>query len=73
MATKEIISIREKIGTPIYPKPRYNVPECLVLLDEGRKTFYAKVKTGRYRLTKDGTRSYMTHAQLLDAAQGDAA
>ena len=73
MATKEVLTIREKIGNPIYPKPRYNINECLVLLDEGRKTFYTKVKTGRYRLTKDGARSYMTHDQLLDAALGDTA
>ncbi len=70
---KEITALRAKIGTPIYPKPRYNVSECLILLDETRKTFYAKVKKGRYQLTKDGSRSYMTHDSLLDAAQGDRA
>ncbi len=68
---KEIAALREKIGAPIYPKPRYNVPECLILLDETRKTFYSKVKSGRYQLTKDGSRSYLTHERLLDAAKGD--
>ena len=55
----------------IFPKPRYSVAECLILLGESRKTFYAKVKSGRYTLTKDGSRSYLTHAALLDAAEGD--
>lgn len=54
-----------------YPKPRYSVDQCLVLLGESRKRFYAKVATGRYSITKDGRRSYMTHEQLLDAAEGD--
>lgn len=68
---KEITALREKLGAPIYPKPRYNVSECLILLDETRKTFYAKVKSSRYQITKDGSRTYMTHEQLLDAAKGD--
>lgn len=68
---KEVSALRKKLGAPIYPKPRYNVSECLILLDETRKTFYAKVKSGRYRLTKDGSRSYMTHDELLRAAEGD--
>jgi len=55
----------------IFPKPRYAVEECLVLLGESRKRFYEKVNTGRYTLTKDGRRSYMTHENLLDAATGD--
>lgn len=55
----------------MYPKPRYSVPECLILLSESRKRFYAKVKAGRYRLTKDGSRSYMLHDDLLRAAEGD--
>ena len=55
----------------IYPKPRYTVPECLALLGESRKRFYAKVKAGRYQITKDGRRSYMLHDELLRAAQGD--
>ena len=55
----------------IYPKPRYSVSECLVLLAESRKRFYAKVRTGRYKLTKDGSRSYMLHENLIDAAKGD--
>ena len=63
--------LRERYGDPIYPKPRYSVPDCLILLGESRKTFYSKVKSGRYLLTKDGSRSYMTHAALLDAAEGD--
>ena len=54
-----------------YPKPRYSVNECLALLDESRKRFYDKVASGRYRLTKDGGRSYLLHADLLDAAEGD--
>ena len=54
-----------------YPKPRYSIKECLSLLGESRKRFYSKVKSSRYQLTKDGRRSYMTHEQLLDAAQGD--
>ena len=68
---KEIRDLREKYGDPIYPKPRYAIRECLILLDETRKTFYKKVKSGRYSITKDGSRSYMTHAQLLDAAEGN--
>lgn len=61
-----------QINTEIlYPKPRYPVPECLVLLGESRDRYYAKVRSGRYNVTKDGRRTYMTHAQLLDAAQGD--
>ena len=68
---KEVQALREKLGAPIYPKPRYNNCECLILLDETRKTFYGKVKSGRYVLTKDGSRSYMTHARLLQAAEGD--
>ena len=68
---KEIRQLREKYGTPQYPKPRYSIPECLILLNETRKTFYKKVKSGRYSITKDGSRSYLTHAQLLDAAEGD--
>lgn len=54
-----------------FPKPRYSVEECLTLLDESRRRFYQKVQSGRYRLTKDGGRSYLTHADLLDAAEGD--
>ena len=68
---KEIASLVEKLGAPIYPKPRYPIPECLILLSETRKTFYKKVKSGRYSIKKDGSRTYMTHAQLLDAAEGD--
>ena len=69
---REIQKLRESYGDPIYPKPRYTIPECLMLLGETRKTFYAKVKRGRYRLRKDGSRSYMLHEDLLDAAKGDA-
>ena len=61
-----------KINTEIlYPKPRYPVPECLILLSESRDRYYAKVRSGRYAVTKDGRRTYMTHEQLLDAAMGD--
>ena len=66
-------AIRDRLRDPIYPKPRYSVEECLALLSESRKRFYVKVRSGRYRVTKDGVRTYMTHDQLLDAAQGDAA
>lgn len=69
--SKELQKLRERFGDPLFPKPRYTVAECLILLSEGRKRFYAKVKSGRYSLTKDGGRSYMTHHQLLDAAEGD--
>ena len=55
----------------IFPKPRYPINECLVLLDISRKSFYERVRGERYKLTKDGGRSYMTHRQLLDAAEGD--
>ena len=55
---KQVAALREKIGTPMYPKPRYNVSECLILLDETRKTFYAKVNRGRYRRkSKAGARN----------------
>ena len=55
----------------IYPKPRYSIEECLLLLSISRKRFYEQVRSGRYLITKDGRRSYMTHSQLLDAAEGD--
>lgn len=62
----------EKNGKPlVYPAPRYSIDECLVLLKECRETFYLKVRSGRYHTTQDGRRRYMTHEQLLDAAQGD--
>ena len=56
-----------------YPKPRYPIYECLVLLNISRKAFYERVRVGQYKLTKDGGRSYMTHDQLLDAAEGNRA
>jgi len=56
-----------------YPKPRYPISECLALLDISRKGFYERVRSRQYRLTKDGGRSYMTHDQLLDAAEGNQA
>ena len=68
---KALNAIRQRIGDPIYPKPRYSVDECLVLLSESRKRFYQKVSSGRYQIAKDGARSYMTHTALLDAAEGD--
>ncbi len=52
-------------------KPRYGVPECLDLLGISRKHFYGQVKAKRYRIIKDGRRTFMTHEQLLDAAAGD--
>ena len=55
----------------IFPKPRYTVPECLILLGESRDRFYGKVRSGRYLIIKDGRRTYMLHEQLLGAAQGD--
>lgn len=57
----------------VYPSPRYTVAECLVLLKECNETFYAKVRSGRYKTISDGRRRYMTHPQLLDAAEGDSA
>ena len=69
--SKELQNLREQYGSPVFPKPRYAISECLLLLGEGRKRFYSKVQSGRYRLTKDGSRSCMTHEQLLDAAEGD--
>ena len=57
--------------SPIGWKPRYTIDECLFLLGESRARFYAKVRTGRYSVTKDGKRTYMTVEQLHDAAQGD--
>lgn len=71
MATASTHKLIEKYGRPIFPKPRYTIPECLILLDESRPRFYAKVHRGRYQLTRDGSRAYMTHEQLLDAAEGD--
>jgi len=67
----EIRKLRALYGDPIFPKPRYTITDCLMLLGETRKRFYAKVKTGRYQIRKDGSRSYMLHADLLDAAKGD--
>ena len=72
MATQEVSQLIERYGQPIYPAPRYSIPHCLILLGIGRKPFYERVRDGRYRITKDGARSYMTHAQLLEAAEGDA-
>ena len=57
----------------IFPKPRYPINECLVLLSISRKAFYERVRIDRYQLTRDGGRSYMTHRQLLDAAKGNQA
>ncbi len=57
----------------IYPKPRYSVHDCLALLDESRERFYAKVRSGRYRVIKDGRRTYMLHDDLENAARGEAA
>ena len=57
----------------LYPKPRYPINECLVLLSISRKAFYERVRIDRYQLTRDGGRSYMTHSQLLDAAEGNRA
>lgn len=54
-------------------KPRYSVPECLHLLGISRQHFYDSVKAKRYRIVKDGKRTFMTHQQLLDAAGGDEA
>ena len=55
----------------LYPKPRYPIGECLILLAISRKSFYERVRIGRYRTTKDGGRTYMTHRQLLEAAEGN--
>ena len=62
-----------QLRTPeiIFPKPRYTVAECLVLLSESRDRFYGKVRSGRYQIIKDGRRTYMTHTQLEDAALGE--
>lgn len=54
-----------------YPKPRYSIEECLALLGISRKAFYLNVRKGKYPTTTDGRRRYMTHAQLLAAAEGD--
>ena len=62
--------MKEKLPVQ-FPKPRYSIDECLSLLDESRRRFYQKVKSGRYKLTRDGGRSYLLHADLLDAAEGD--
>ena len=51
-------------------KPRYSVAECLELLGVSRKHFYAQVKAGRYKIVKDGSRTFMTRADLLAAAKG---
>ncbi len=69
--SKELTRLRQQLGNPQYPKPRYSVAECLLLLGEGRKRFYSKVKAGQYHLTKDGRRSYMLHEDLMRAAEGD--
>ncbi len=59
--------------TQLGSKPRYSVPESLELLGVSRWFFYDRVKNGQYRIIKDGGRTFMTHEQLLDAAQGDGA
>jgi hypothetical protein len=70
-APRELDQLIEQYGRPQFPKPRYSVVECLILLGVTRRTFYQRVRDGRYRITKDGKRSFQTHAQLLEAAEGD--
>jgi hypothetical protein len=70
-APREISRLIAQHGHPQYPKPRYEIHECLILLAITRKVFYERVREGKYSMTKDGGRSYMTHAQLLAAAEGD--
>lgn len=70
-APRELARLIEQYGRPVFPAPRYEIPACLILLGVTRKTFYKRVGDDKYQLTKDGGRSYMTHAQLLAAAEGD--
>ena len=54
--------------SPFNWKPRYSISECLELLGVSRGFFYGRVRTGHYRVVKDGARTFMTHEQLLNAA-----
>ena len=52
-------------------KLRYSLPECLEQLGVSRATFFRRVKAGKYKAIKDGGRTFMSHAQLINAAGGD--
>lgn len=52
-------------------KLRYGLEECLEQLGVSRATFFRRVKDGRYQVTKDGGRTFMSHEQLVAAAGGD--
>ena len=56
-------------SVPSYWKPRYSVSECLGLLGVSRGFFYDRVRSGMYGVVKDGSRTFMTYEQLLNAAQ----
>lgn len=45
-------------------RPRYSVPELLDALGFSRSTFYARVKAGLIKLTKDGRRSFVSAEEL---------
>lgn len=52
-------------------KMRYSLAECLEQLGVSRTTFFRRVHAGKYRVIKDGGLTFMSHAQLVDAAGGD--
>ena len=52
-------------------KIRYSVTECLAMLGVSRKTFYDRVRAGKYETITDGRRRFMTQEQLIAASKGD--
>ena len=52
-------------------KLRYSVVDCVNQLGISRATFDRRVLDGKYRVIRDGSRVFMSHAQLVAAAAGD--
>jgi hypothetical protein len=46
------------------PLQRYSVPEACLYLRISRAKFYEGVKSGKYLLTKDGNRSFLSGSQI---------
>ena len=50
---------------------RYNLADCLRLLGVSRATFYRRVQAGKYKVIKDGSKTFMSPEQLKEAGAGD--
>jgi len=48
----------------IHTKPRYAVTEAASLLGVSRPHLYKRVKDGKIRLSKDGSRSFVDAAEI---------